>query len=71
MSNAKWKISQLYRDKSKQVVDETMMKLYLYKTITLAWIMAVFTNVFTGNGYTFRPFEHITRTSCKSIVGVI
>jgi hypothetical protein len=50
MSNAKWEISQLYRDKSKQVVDETMMKLYLYKTITLAWIMPVFTNVFTGHG---------------------
>jgi hypothetical protein len=50
MHSAKWKISQLCHDKTKQVVDETMMKLYLYKTITLAMIMAVFTNVFTDHG---------------------
>jgi len=50
MSNGKWEIAQLYYDKNKQVVDETMLKLYLYKTITLARIMAVLTNVFTDHG---------------------
>jgi hypothetical protein len=50
MYSAKWEMSQLCHDKNKQVVDETMMKLYLYKAITQAMIMAVFTNVFTDHG---------------------
>jgi hypothetical protein len=50
MYSAKWEISQLCHDKNKQVVDETMMMLYLYKAITLTRIMAVFTNVFTDHG---------------------
>jgi hypothetical protein len=50
MYSAKWTISQLCHDKNKQIVDETMMKLYLYKAITLARVMVVFTNVFTDHG---------------------
>jgi hypothetical protein len=35
MSNTKWEISQLWHNKNKQVLGETMMILPLWKTITL------------------------------------